>query len=203
MLKVGIYILWVILLKRLVYIIFISIFMTSCSGINEYEQVHENIVRLDSCSYEMEYKVISNKNENIYKIKVTANTKDGYMVEFLEPENMKRIVTRYNEDEAEQENTTIKDKITIVDTERFDYNVLMLSNFKKIYMQQDKVEINKLKSGNLNVNLFVPNGNYYFNKQEIIFDVKDKQPIQMNIYNEDNQKTIEGKIYNVLLEKDI
>ncbi|HAN10285.1 MAG TPA: hypothetical protein DCP90_06710 [Clostridiales bacterium] len=181
-------------MKRLVYVIFISIFMTSCGGPNEYEQVHENIIKLDSYCYEMEFCVISNKNENMYKIRVTANAEDGYMVEILEPENIKRIVTRYNKDKTEQENTSIQDKITLVDTEKFDYNILMLSNFKKVYMQQDKIEINKQKDGTYKVEISIPNGNYYFNKQEIIFDGQDKQPIIMNVYNEDGQKTIEGKV---------
>ncbi|HBY21372.1 MAG: hypothetical protein A2Y24_07855 [Clostridiales bacterium GWE2_32_10] len=181
-------------MKKFFCIIIFSIFLSACNSISEYEQVHNNVLEFEKYNYEMEFTVISNKNRNNYKVKVISVDKNCCQVEFLEPDNIRRIITKYNYNGVVQENTKIGDNIILDEAERFEYNVLLLSNFKQIYMKQDEVQITKLTNGDYKIELGIPNGKYYFSKQKIIFDAKDKRPAEIIVYDKDGRKTIEGKI---------
>lgn len=176
-------------MKKLIYIILISVFFVSCSAQNDYEIIHNKILNFDKCSYEMEYKVISNKNENTYKIRVSVNNKE-YQVEFLEPENISRILTNYKENSVEQKNTKIHDNLNLVNEGTIDDNLMLLSNFKEVYEENSENEIVKMSNEKYKALITIQNGNYYFRKQEIIFDSKTKEPIEMNVYSEDGKKTV-------------
>ena len=138
-------------------------------------------------------KIISNKTENIYKMKQEINDKKSIQ-EVLEPSNIKGLI-------IEQENNTLKVLNTNLNFEKIynDYNIVLNNSlFLNVFIQDYKNNTSKYyrKNGEIILETKLNNNyNTYIKYKELHIDENKRKPIKLEI-KDITKKTRISIIYN-------
>ena len=183
--------------KRKLFIVFacVVLILSGCSKVKQqteeevYSDFQKKINLMTSYTCTANITVVNNKSESKYIVNHTYKKPSYYKLEIIEPQNLKGKTMEYYEDKIVIKNQKLGD---VIEFPKVGNNKLYLfiGDFIQDYSRKESVEINFYNDEQLALKIDVPN-NIYFKKQILYIDKKTKNPVKMEILdNEGKQKFI-------------
>lgn len=199
----------IILLILLVSIVFIIInkkgYKTIITGDNINNKSISNIEKyiLNIKSYEIKanIKVISNKNVNEYRVLQKFIGPNLYIMEILEPENLKGVTIEYNGNVLKISNSQLGLSTIYENYNEITTNNIFLNSFIKDYISSEESNYT-IENEQVIFSTNIVDDNRYAKTKKLYVDINTSKPIKLEI--EDvNQKCLVYILYNeVTLNKD-
>lgn len=130
--------------------------------------------------------VINNKSQSKYIINHTYKKPSYYKLEIIEPENLKGKTMEYYENKIVIKNQSLGD---VIELPKVGNNKLYLfvGDFIQDYSRKESVRMNFYNDDQLALEIDVPE-NIYFSKQILYIDKKTKNPVKMEILDNEGEK---------------
>ena len=130
--------------------------------------------------------VINNKSQSKYIINHTYKKPSYYKLEIIEPENLKGKTMEYYDNKIVIKNQKLGD---VIELPKVGNNKLYLfvGDFIQDYSRKESVRMNFYNDDQLALEIDVPE-NIYFSKQILYIDKKTKNPVKMEILNNEGEK---------------
>ncbi len=159
------------------------------------QEIIESILNINSYEAEVEIKVESNKNQNIYLIKQNFNGKDYNKQEVIEPSNIAGVKIIKEGKKLTLENTNLKLSSIFENYEYISDNNLDLSTFIEDYKNNSD---SNFKEQEKEIIMTTTNGDKLKIKKELYIDKKTGKPIKMEI-NDTNKKIAVYIVYKEVI----
>ena len=159
------------------------------------QEIIESILNINSYEAEVEIKVESNKNQNIYLIKQNFNGKDYNKQEVIEPSNIAGVKIIKEGKKLTLENTNLKLSSIFENYEYISDNNLDLSTFIEDYKNNSDSNFNEQEK---EIIMTTTNGDKLKIKKELYIDKKTGKPIKMEI-NDTNKKIAVYIVYKEVI----
>ena len=193
----------ILLISILVFaIVFIIINKTGYKTINigdnmnnkSISNIEKYIINIKSYETEATIKVISNKNENEYKVAQKFVSPNLYTMEILEPENLKGVSIGYNGNTLKISNSQLGLSKIYENYSEITNNNIFLNNFIKDYISSEASSY-AVENEQAIFTTNIIDENKYAKTKKLYVDINTKQPIKLEI--EDvNQKCLVYILYN-------
>ena len=130
--------------------------------------------------------VINNKSQSKYIINHTYKKPSYYKLEIIEPENLKGKTMEYYDNKIVIKNQKLGD---VIELPKVGNNKLYLfvGDFIQDYSRKESVRMNFYNDDQLALEIDVPE-NIYFSKQILYIDKKNKNPVKMEILDNEGEK---------------
>ena len=130
--------------------------------------------------------VINNKSQSKYIINHTYKKPSYYKLEIIEPENLKGKTMEYYENKIVIKNQSLGD---VIELPKVGNNKLYLfvGDFIQDYARKKSVRMNFYNDDQLALEIDIPE-NIYFSKQILYIDKKTKNPVKMEILDNEGEK---------------
>lgn len=130
--------------------------------------------------------VINNKSQSKYIINHTYKKPSYYKLEIIEPENLKGKTMEYYDNKIVIKNQKLGD---VIELPKVGNNKLYLfvGGFIQDYSRKESVRMNFYNDDQLALEIDVPE-NIYFSKQILYIDKKTKNPVKMEILDNEGEK---------------
>lgn len=160
------------------------------------DECEEYIYNISSYEALAEITVTSNKNVNKYKVKQTCD-KNKTIQEVIEPENIKGVIIKYEDNNLTVENTSLNLKKIYQDYPYVAENSMFLNDFIKKYkeLEEEKSSNCKVEKKDGNIIYKIEWDNKYKKNQQLYLDENTGIPTKM-IVEDDNQKVLVYILYN-------
>lgn len=154
-----------------------------------YQDFQKKIATMSSYTCKAEVEAIGNKSEHKYEYIHTYNKPNYYKLEVISPQHLKGKTMEYKDDKIIVKNPAINDTIELPNAgENKQYP--FMGDFIENYLQNEDLNI-KSNNSSLILEVGIPGGSEYFNKQVLYINLKTKEPEKMEILNnEGNPKFI-------------
>lgn len=193
----------ILIISILVFVIvFIIINKTGYKTINigdnmnnkSISNIEKYIINIKSYETEATIKVISNKNENEYKVAQKFVSPNLYTMEILEPENLKGVTIVYNGNTLKISNSQLGLSKIYENYSEITNNNIFLNNFIKDYISSEESSY-VVENEQAIFTTNIVDENRYAKTKKLYVDINTSKPIKLEI--EDvNQKCLVYILYN-------
>lgn len=176
----------------ILFILFMCITLIGCSKVKQqtkeeiYSDFQKKINFMTSYTYTANITVINNKSQSKYIIKHTYKKPSYYKLEIIEPQNLKGKTMEYYENKIIIKNQKLGD---VIELPKVGNNKLYLfiGDFIQDYSRKESVRMNFYYDDQLALEIDIPE-NIYFSKQILYIDKKTKNPVKMEILDNEGEK---------------
>lgn len=192
------------------FLIMLVFFITGCTKTNstdDYVNIQEKFINMESYSCNANVVFYSNKGENTYTINQQAKNDGKYYIETTYPEDVKGNVILFDGNILWQYNPSLDSKISVGDKEKIERKEICLFSFLENHLKSKDIT---LETANIDDNLYtvleakIPGGNKYFDSEKLFINNKTKSPEKLIIYDTEGKERVlvsyDNFIYNPKIE---
>ena len=197
------------ILKKSFFIMFV-LALAGCSNASdtdEYANIQDKLVNMESYSCEAEVTFYSNKGENKYTINQQAKNDGRYFLETTSPDNVKGNIILFDGNMLWQYNPNLDSKISVGDKDKMERKEICLFTFLENYLKSKDVA---LETANIDESIYtileakIPGGNKYFDSEKLFINNETKAPERLVIYDTEGKErilvTYNNFVYNPEIE---
>lgn len=165
------------------------------TNIKSAESIKEYILNISSYEADISLEVISNKNNNVYRITQKYASPNIFKQEVMEPENIKGLTTTYDGNKLKIENTNIALSEVFENYKYITQNALFLSDFIQDYKTNSNAKYEE-KEDMLIMQVKEENDeSKYITYKKLYINKNTAKPVKMEIEDK-NQKILVYILYN-------
>ncbi len=202
--------LWFLILTTACVLCSCKSFGVKPKPLSNYENVHNQLAKMESYACESEIKIVSNKSSSTYTIRQFCKKTGEYRIETLNPEMLSGSVTTFDGTQLSHYNPRIRGKLSIAASGENDNVETLLTTFLKNYEGSDEVSVlagNFDESDTTVLEAKIPGEHPYFSSEKLWVDNKTLAPTKLVIYDPDDSErvvvTYSRFEYNVKLEDNV
>lgn len=197
------------ILKKSFFIMFV-LALAGCSNASdtdEYANIQDKLVNMESYSCEAEVTFYSNKGENKYTINQQAKNDGRYFLETTSPDSVKGNIILFDGNMLWQYNPNLDSKISVGDKDKMERKEICLFTFLENYLKSKDVA---LETANIDESIYtileakIPGGNKYFDSEKLFINNETKAPERLVIYDTEGKErvlvTYNNFVYNPEIE---
>lgn len=197
------------ILKKSFFIMFV-LALAGCSNASdtdEYANIQDKLVNMESYSCEAEVTFYSNKGENKYTINQQAKNDGRYFLETTSPDSVKGNIILFDGNMLWQYNPNLDSKISVGDKDKMERKEICLFTFLENYLKSKDVA---LETANIDESIYtileakIPGGNKYFDSEKLFINNETKAPERLVIYDTNGKErilvTYNNFVYNPEIE---
>ncbi|WP_455541972.1 germination lipoprotein GerS [Intestinibacter sp.] len=151
-----------------------------------YEDFQKKITKMTYYTCKADITVINNKSESKYIMNHTYKKPSYYKLEIIEPKSLNGKTTEYYEDKIIIKNKQLDDVIklpNVGDNKLY----LFVGDFVQDFLQEDSINMS-VSDEQLILERDLSQENAYLSKQILYIDKKTKNPVKMEILNNEGEK---------------
>ena len=197
------------ILKKSFFIMFV-LALAGCSkasDTDEYANIQDKLVNMESYSCEAEVTFYSNKGENKYTINQQAKNDGRYFLETTSPDSVKGNIILFDGNMLWQYNPNLDSKISVGDKDKMERKEICLFTFLENYLKSKDVA---LETANIDESIYtileakIPGGNKYFDSEKLFINNETTLPERLVIYDTEGKErvlvTYNNFVYNPEIE---
>lgn len=176
---------WTILTIALLCILIVFVGCQKRESTKEevYGEFQKKISKIEAYKCIAEIEAIGNKSPQNYIMMHDYEKPDYYRIEVVSPEHLKGKTMEYKGDKITIKNPDANDQVELPNVGK-NSQYLFIGDFIKNYLQNEEMEM-KLSGDNLILETKIPGDNKYFNKQVLYVNTKTKNPVKMEILDDE------------------
>ena len=183
------------ILKKSFFIMFV-LALAGCSNASdtdEYANIQDKLVNMESYSCEAEVTFYSNKGENKYTINQQAKNDGRYFLETTSPDSVKGNIILFDGNMLWQYNPNLDSKISVGDKDKMERKEICLFTFLENYLKSKDVA---LETANIDESIYtileakIPGGNKYFDSEKLFINNETKAPERLVIYDTNGKERV-------------
>lgn len=159
-----------------------------------YEQILDSLSTLETYQADTTVRYISNNNVHSYRTNQYGKSSGEYRIEVTGPDEVAGSTTIFDGEVICQFNENVTDKIAVGTNESAERLEILLTSFIKNYFstQEASVAVSNIgsKEDVTTLETDVPGSNSYFHTERLWIDNKTLKPIQLVVYDEEQNETI-------------
>ena len=165
-------------------LIFLTINLVGCKNLSQqtkediYEDFQKKITKMTSYTCQADITVFNNKSQSKYTINHTYKKPSYYKLEIIKPENLNGKTIEYNKDKIIIKNKQLDDVVELPNVG---------DDFVKDFKQKDSININD-SDEQLILEKDISQESNYLSKQILYIDKKTKNPVKVEILNNEGEK---------------
>lgn len=173
-------------------LIFLTINLVGCKNLSQqtkediYEDFQKKITKMTSYTCQADITVVNNKSQSKYTINHTYKKPSYYKLEIIKPESLNGKTIEYNKDKIIIKNKQLDDVVelpNVGDNKLY----LFIGDFVQDFMQKDSINI-KDSDEQLILEKDISQESNYLSKQILYIDKKTKNPVKVEILNNEGEK---------------
>ena len=171
---------------------FVIVNLAGCKNLGQqtkediYEDFQKKMTKMTSYTCKADITIINNKSEGKYIMNHTYKKPSYYKLEIIEPENLNGKTIEYYKDKIIIKNKQLDDVIelpNVGDNKLY----LFIGDFVQDFLQEDSINIS-VSEEQLILERDLSQENSYLSKQILYIDKKTKNPVKMEILNNEGEK---------------